>query len=90
MTLGKADDQGIKSGKLDTGNRAMIPLDQLTDEQFEQHALSVLHRELGVYGLARFLGVYRAGTGGYTRDRHQWLKGLTVQELAQEFEGRQV
>jgi hypothetical protein len=68
----------------------MIPLDQMTDEQFEQHALSVLHRELGVYGLARFLRVYRAGTGDYTRDRHQWLKGLTVEELAQEFEGRQV
>ena len=67
----------------------MIPLEQMTDEQFEQHALSVLHRELGVYGLARFLRVYRAGTGDYTRDRHQWLEGLTVQELAQEFEGRQ-
>jgi hypothetical protein len=37
----------------------------------------------------RFLRVYRAGTGAYTRDRHEWLKGLTVQELAQEFEGRQ-
>jgi predicted nucleic acid-binding protein len=38
-----------------------------------QHALSVLHRELGVYGPAQFLRVYRAGTGSYTRDRHQWL-----------------
>jgi len=65
----------------------MIPLEQMTDEQFEQHALSVLHRELGVYGLARFLRVYRAGN--YTRDRHEWLKGLTVQQLAQEFESRQ-
>jgi hypothetical protein len=68
----------------------MIPLDQMTDEQFEQHALSVLHRDLGVYGLARFLRVYRGGTGDYTRERHQWLKGLTVQELAQEFETRQI
>jgi hypothetical protein len=32
---------------------------------------------------------HRAGTGDYTRDRHQWLQGLTVQELAKEFEGRQ-
>jgi hypothetical protein len=45
---------------------------------------------VGVNGLARFLRVYRAGAGDYTRDRHQWLKGLTVQELAGEFEGRQV
>ena len=32
---------------------------------------------------------HRAGTGDYTRDRHRWLQGLTVQELAKEFEGRQ-
>jgi hypothetical protein len=66
----------------------MIPLEQMTDEQFEQHTLTILHLELGVYGLARFLRVYRAGTSDYARDRHQWLKGLTVQELAHEFEGR--
>jgi hypothetical protein len=80
--------------RLAAGARAKVAedrrrLEELTDEQFEQHALTILHRELGVYGLARFLRVYRAGTGDYTRDRHQWLKGLTVQELAQEFEGRQ-
>lgn len=68
----------------------MIPLEQMTDEQFEQHALDILHRELGVYGLLRFLRVYRTGTVDYARDRHQWLQGLTVQELAQEFEGHQV
>ena len=68
----------------------MIPLEQMTDEQFERHSLDILHRELGVYGLARFLRVYRAVTGDYTRDRHQWLQGLTVHELAQEFESRQV
>ena len=50
---------------------------------------NIIHRELGVYGLARFLRVYRAGIGDYTRDRHQWLEGLTVHELAKEFEGRQ-
>ena len=45
-----------------------------------QHALALLQRELGVYGLARFLRVYGAGTGDYTRDRHQLLDGLSVQE----------
>jgi hypothetical protein len=89
-TLRKTGDSSIESGKLVAGDGAMIPLEQMTDEQFEQHALGILHRELGVYGLARFLRVYRSGTGDYTRDRHQWLKGLTVQELAREFEGRQV
>jgi len=33
----------------------MIAIDQLTDEQFERHALDVLKRELGADGLARFL-----------------------------------
>jgi hypothetical protein len=66
----------------------MILLEQMTDEQFERHALDVLHRELGVYGLARFLRVYRAGTGDYTRDRHQWLQTATVRDLAEEFEDR--
>lgn len=64
----------------------MIPLDQMTDEQFERHALNILHQELGVYGLARFLRVYRAGTGDYTQDRHKWLHGITVQDLAKELE----
>jgi hypothetical protein len=43
---------------------AVIPhIEEMTDEQFERHALEILHRELGVHGLARFLRVYRAGSG---------------------------
>jgi len=68
----------------------MIRLEQMTDEQFERHALDIFRRELGVYGLARFLRVYRAGTGDYTRDRHQWLQGISVEDLTREFEDRQV
>jgi hypothetical protein len=68
----------------------MIPFEQMTDEQFERHALDILHRELGVDGLARFLRVYRAGTGDYTRDRHQWLQGIAVEDLSREFGDRQV
>ena len=56
-------------------------LEQMTDEQFEKHALEILHREMGVYGLARFLRVYRAGNGDYTQGRQQWLSGVTVQDL---------
>ena len=59
----------------------MTPLEQLSDEQFERHAFEVLERELGLDGLARFLRLYRSGTGDYTRDRHQWLQDLTVEEI---------
>ncbi len=62
----------------------MEALEQMTDEQFEKHALAILHRELGVYGLARFLRVYRAGSGDYTQDRHQWQGGITANDLASE------
>jgi hypothetical protein len=64
----------------------MVSLEQMTDEQFEKHALDILHREMGVYGLARFLRVYRSGTGDYTQDRHQWLSGTTIQDIAAELQ----
>jgi hypothetical protein len=66
--------------------RIMTPLEKMTDEEFERHALSLLRRELGLDGLARFLRVYRAGSGDYTRDRHRWLQGATIQEIMAEVE----
>ncbi|MBB5058399.1 hypothetical protein HDF16_003113 [Granulicella aggregans] len=62
----------------------MTPVQALTDEQFQQHALAILGRELGVDGLARFLRVYRSGKGDYTADRHKWLGGITVADIARE------
>jgi hypothetical protein len=53
----------------------------MTDEQSERHALEVLGRELGVDGLARFLRSHRSGPGDYTKDRLQWQKNLTIQEV---------
>jgi hypothetical protein len=66
----------------------MIPLENMTDDDFEKHALAVLRRELGLDGLARFLRLYRSGTGDYTRDRHRWLEGATIQEIMSEVERR--
>jgi len=59
----------------------MIAIDQLTDEEFERHALDVLKRELGPDGLARFLRLNRSGTRDYSCDREQWLKDLTVDQV---------
>ena len=59
----------------------MIAIDQLTDEQFERHALELLQRELGPDGLARFLRLNRSGKGDYTRDRAYWQKDLTLDEI---------
>jgi len=60
----------------------MTPVDHMTDEQFERHALEVLGRELGPDGLARFLRLNRSGKGNYTRDRERWQKDLSVAGIA--------
>jgi len=49
---------------------------EMTDEQFRQHALEILQRTLGAGGFARFLRIYRPGSGDYTRDRHKWQQGI--------------
>jgi hypothetical protein len=66
-----------------SGSGAMSPLEKMSDEDFERHALAVLQRELGLDGLARFLRLYRSGSGDYTRDRHRWLEGATDEIMAE-------
>jgi hypothetical protein len=66
----------------------MSTLDTMTDEQFERHALDVLRRELGVDGLARFLRLDRSGPGDYTKDRMQWQKDLTVEQIVNSIKRR--
>jgi hypothetical protein len=66
----------------------MISIDRMTDEDFERHALAILQRELGLDGLARFLRLNRAIGGDYTRDRHKWLNGATIDDIMAEVESR--
>jgi hypothetical protein len=68
----------------------MIPLEEMTDEEFEHHTLSLLQKELGPYGMARFLRTYRTGTGDYTRDRHKWQDGLTIDDILNDIQSRDV
>jgi hypothetical protein len=56
-------------------------IDKMTDDEFKRHVLDILHREMGVYGLARFIRVSRAGSGDYTQDRRQWLDGLGTEDV---------
>ena len=66
----------------------MSGLEKMTDEQFERHALEVLRRELGADGLARFLRLERSGAGDYTKDRIQWQKDLTIEQILASIERR--
>lgn len=65
----------------------MTTLAQMTDEQFERHALEIMLRELGADGFARFLRLNWAGKGDFTRDRHDWQEGLTVEKIVSSLEG---
>jgi hypothetical protein len=59
----------------------MIPIEEMTDDQFQQYAFDILGTQLGPYGLARFMRLNSVGTGDYTRDRHKWLGGVTIDEI---------
>jgi hypothetical protein len=61
---------------------AVNPIEQMSHEQPERHALEILSRELGPHGLARFLRACRSGSGDYTSDRNRWLQETSVQDLA--------
>lgn len=66
----------------------MNSVETMTDEQFEQHALGVLLRELGADGLARFLRLHRSGPGDYTSDREQWQRDLSVDQIVESIQRR--
>lgn len=61
---------------------------EMTDEQLRQHALEILQQTLGVDGFARFLRVYRPNSADYTRERHKWQKGITVQQVVEDIKKR--
>ena len=69
----------------------MTPPDpkDMTDEEFRRHVLRIVEREFGLAGLARFMRVCLPGSGDYTRDRHKWLGGLSVQDITDELQSKQ-
>lgn len=68
----------------------MTAFEHMTDDQFLRHALDVLTRELGADGLARFLRLYRSGPGDYTRDRDEWQKDLTLDQILESVRSRRL
>lgn len=53
----------------------------MTLEQLRIAALDLLARELGPWGMVRFLQQYETGHGDYSTDRHQWLDSTNVDGL---------
>ena len=58
-------------------NATIRPLAEIT-----QQATTILIREMGVVDALRFLSQFRAGSGDYTKERGQWLEGLSLEQIA--------
>lgn len=61
----------------------MIDTSKMSPIEIQQLGMAILLRELGPAGLIRFIKQYDLGTGDYTKERHQWLENLTVDEIIQ-------
>ena len=52
-----------------------------TDYEIQQTAFDILHKQLGISNLIRFMQQYDKGYGNYTVDRDGWQKNYTVDSL---------
>ena len=59
-----------------------------TPAQIRERGIEALAKTLGPVGMARFLQQFEMGRGDYTRDREEWLKGLTVDRVVGEIKRR--
>ena len=59
-----------------------------TPAQIRERGIEALAKALGPVGMARFLQQFEMGSGDYTQDREEWLKGLTVDQVVGEIKRR--
>ncbi len=55
------------------------PLTQIT-----QQATHILCKEIGVVNTIRFINQFTTGYGDYTKEREQWLKDLSLEDIVSE------
>lgn len=55
-----------------------------TPTQIRKRGLEALAKALGPVGMVRFMQQFEMGSGNYTRDREQQLKGVTVHDVVEE------
>ncbi len=60
----------------------------MTPIELRRQGLAVLRKELGYVGMVRFLHQFDAGSGDYTKERHQWQDGLTVADIVAQIQER--
>ncbi len=50
--------------------------------------IEVLARELGPVAMIRFLQQYEVSIGDYSKERHQWLDKITIDDIAEKARNR--
>ena len=60
----------------------------MTIPEIRKAGLEALRERLGPAGMLQFLQLYDSGQGDYTKDRHAWLKDVSVEDVAQSVRDR--
>ena len=60
----------------------------LTLEEIRKEGTKALIDRLGVADTLRFFMQYEHGTGNYTKERHQWIDSLSMDEIVQDIENK--
>lgn len=66
----------------------MSALSYKTDYEIQEKAFHLLHQQLGISNLIRFMQQYDKGYGNYTKDRDGWQEKYTVDSLFDEIEAK--
>jgi hypothetical protein len=56
--------------------------------ELNQHATTILVREIGLVDTLRFLSQFSAGSGDYTKERGQWLDELSLKQITLEIKAK--
>jgi hypothetical protein len=50
--------------------------------------IEALNDKLGPIGMIEFMRQFDSGYGDYTKERHNWLEGLTIEDINNEIKKR--
>ena len=50
--------------------------------EIQKFGIDALIRELGVVGTINFIQLYDRGSGDYTKERHAYFEGMSVDDIA--------
>jgi hypothetical protein len=59
----------------------MMDVSTATPQELQRAGIALLTQGLGVAGMVRFLQQFSRGHGDYTSERHQWLDGLSMDDV---------